>query len=394
MGILFFLLILSAVVAIHEFGHFIVARMCGVHVEVFSIGMGPKLLKWTDKKGTLWCLSALPIGGYVKMLGHGTKTPITEENKQMAYTSKNVYQRMAIVVAGPMINFISAMLMFACLSLAAGSVTKHDYQVTKVVAESHAKSAGIMPGDILYKVNGRIIDEAPDIIKGLVSRSFDRTTITVKRDKKELVLNMSPMVIKNGQFPKLGVHIRRINARKVEYNLPRAVSSGIEQTLDIISMSYNGLARLVGGDVPVNQLRSIIGMGDDVNTGYDQTTTQVEAENQRRVAEAVAEAEAKGTNLEAAKENVDRVSLAKERIISFFNICAFLSVAIGFMNLLPILPLDGGHLVTYIYEALTGKTLPDLVMNIYALMGLVLVLGLMLFTMTNDIIRIVERFVS
>jgi regulator of sigma E protease len=394
MGILFFLLILSAVVAIHEFGHFIVARMCGVHVEVFSIGMGPKLLKWTDKKGTLWCLSALPIGGYVKMLGHGTKTPITEENKQMAYTSKNVYQRMAIVVAGPMINFISAMLMFACLSLAAGSVTKHDYQVTKVVAESHAKSAGIMPGDILYKVNGRIIDEAPDIIKGLVSRSFDRTTITVKRDKKELVLNMSPMVIKNGQFPRLGVHIRRINARKVEYNLPRAVSSGIEQTLDIISMSYNGLARLVGGDVPVNQLRSIIGMGDDVNTGYDQTTTQVEAENQRRVAEAVAEAEAKGTNLEAAKENVDRVSLAKERIISFFNICAFLSVAIGFMNLLPILPLDGGHLVTYIYEALTGKTLPDPVMNIYALMGLVLVLGLMLFTMTNDIIRIVERFVS
>ena len=328
------------------------------------------------------------------MLGHGTKTPITEENKQMAYTSKNVYQRMAIVVAGPMINFISAMLMFAALSFAAGNVTKHDYQVTKVVAESPAGSAGIMPGDILYKVNGRIVDEAPDIVKGLISKSFDRTTITVKRDKKELVLNLSPMVIKNGQLPKLGVHIRRINARKVEYNLPRAMSSGVEQTLDIIGMSYNGLARLVGGDVPVNQLRSIIGMGDDVNTGYDQTTTQVEAENQRRVAEAVAKAEAKGTNVEAAKENVDRVSLAKERIISFFNICAFLSVAIGFMNLLPILPLDGGHLVTHIYEALTGKKLPNPVMNIYALMGLVLVLGLMLFTMTNDIIRIVERFVS
>ncbi len=394
MGILFFLLILSAVVAIHEFGHFIVARMCGVHVEIFSIGMGPKLLKWTDKKGTQWCLSALPIGGYVKMLGHGTKTAITEENKHMAYTSKNVYQRMAIVVAGPMINFISAMLMFACLSFSAGSVTKHDYQVTKVVAESHAESAGIMPGDILYKVNGRMVDEAPDIIKGLVSRSFDRTTITVKRNKEELVLNFPPMVIQNGQLPKFGVHIRRINARKVEYNLPRAISSGVEQTLDIIGMSYNGLARLVGGDVPVSQLRSIIGMGDDVNTGYDQTTTQVEAENQRRIAEAVAEAETKGTNVEAAKESVDRVSLAKERIISFFNICAFLSVAIGFMNLLPILPLDGGHLVTYIYEALTGKKLPDPVMNIYALMGLVLVLGLMLFTMTNDILRIVERFVS
>ncbi len=386
MGILLFLLVLTTIVAIHEFGHFIVARMCGVHVEVFSIGMGPRLFGWTDKKGTDWRVCLLPLGGYVKMLGHGGSTDVTPENEHSSYGSKNVFQRIAIVAAGPFINFFSAIFMFAAITLMNGGVEKYDVQVTRLVEGSPAITAGIEEGDIIASVNGLKIDEISDIPQGLIRRDFSEAEVTVVRSGKEQTLSLEVAVDEDGA-PKIGIYSQRINVRREHVGVVASVTDGANQTWNLLKLQAQGLARIIGGDIPFSQVRSIVGIGHDVNNvvgdvsdNVDEANKAIEQHNQQQQ-----EAAQQSTT---EVQDVEKLSKAWVMLDIFLRLTAVLSVAIGFMNLLPILPLDGGHLVTYVYEIVARRPMPNWLMNAYAYAGFGAIILLMVFALGNDLFRI------
>ena len=380
MGILLFLLVLTTIVAIHEFGHFIVARMCGVHVEVFSIGMGPRLFGWTDKKGTDWRVCALPIGGYVKMLGHGGSSNITPENEHTSYGNKNVFQRIAIVAAGPFINFFSAIFMFAAITLMNGGVEKYDVQVTRLVEGSPAIAAGIEEGDIITSVNGLKIDEISDIPQALIRRDFSEAEVTVLRNGQEQTLSLDVAVDEDG-VPKIGIYSQRVNVRSEHVGVVSSVTDGASQTWSLLKLQAQGLARIIGGDIPFSQVRSIVGIGHDVNNAVGDVSDNIDEAN-----EAIDQHNQQQST--SAPQEVEKVSKAWVIFDIFLRLTAVLSVAIGFMNLLPILPLDGGHLVTYVYEIVARRPMPNWLMNAYAYAGFGAIILLMVFALGNDLFRI------
>lgn len=388
MGILFFLLVLSTIVAIHEFGHLIVARMCGVHVETFSIGMGPKLVSWRDKRGTLWCISALPLGGYVKMLGHGSKSDVTDENRHRSYGSKTVYQRMAIVAAGPFINFITAAFMFMALALMAGEVERYDIAV-RTVDSPAAAAAGVEVGDNLVSINGRSVADARDIYTNIMKGGFGDFDITVERDGTLRTFTGQSALTDNGIDINLGVGLVRKNVQVEEFGFVSSFTHGVSQTADIISLQVTTLKLLITGQVPFNQLQSIIGIGDGVNTSFNQTKDEAVRAAQEAAAQNSPQPSAEAS--QSADDDVPFGVVAKALFQLFLTQCAFLSVAIGFMNLLPFLPLDGGHLTTYIYEAVARRKMPNWLMNLYGMLGIGLLLAFFLFATFNDVLRIVNR---
>lgn len=351
-----FILIISLIVFIHEFGHFIVARWCGVKVDEFAIGFGKELIGFNDKKGTRWKFCLLPIGGYVKMHGdrNAASVPDVElvknmsaEEKKISFLGKNVYQRMAIVGAGPVANFLLAIVIFTFLFRLNG-VTTVAPVVDKVLEESAAFDSGLKKGDEVLQVDDIEIVTFDDM-RAIVSMSADRKlTFKIKRDDKIIDVDLTPKTRITKDFfgdevkiGMIGVSASEVNHKTL--NLGQSFMRAHVETYNTSIAIFKAIGELVTGRRSIEEL---------------------------------------GGPIKIAKYSGKTVEMGFVAVVWFM---AMISVNLGVMNLLPVPVLDGGHLFYYMIEAIFRKPLSQRVQQIGFKIGFSLVMTLMIFTTLNDV---------
>ena len=359
-----FLIVLTIVVFFHELGHFAVARWNGVHVEVFSIGFGPELWGFDDSAGTRWRLSAIPLGGYVKFLGdaNAASAPdfenaasMDDSQRERSFVHKSVGQRAAIVAAGPIANFILAIIIFSLSFMILGRVVT-DPIVASVQPDGAAAEAGIQAGDLIVSIEGREIETFTDVPRMVAPNPNRELTFVVLRDGREVTISVTPRLSERtdrfGNRHEVGFvgivnDTEQANFRIEKLGPFAAISEAVGETWFIIART--------------------IGYIYDIIIGY-QSADQL------------------GGPIRIAKVSGDVATLGAGALI---NLTAVLSVSIGLLNLFPIPMLDGGHLVFYTIEAIRGRPLSENAQEIGFRIGLALVLMLMIFATWNDLTQIV-----
>jgi regulator of sigma E protease len=364
-----FLLVLTPVVFIHELGHFLVARWCGVKVREFSIGFGREIFGFTDRYGTRWRFAWLPLGGFVKFLDdeNATSVPSREaldrlspSERSGAFQTKPPSARAAIVAAGPIANFLLAIVIYALtFGLIGEQLTEP--RVEALVPDSPAQAAGFKSGDLIVSIDGEAIESFTDILR-IVSASANRPlTFEVNRDGMAVQLKATPELKEStdrlGNKFKRGIIgiIPRTSADAIEYKRygpVEAVQRAVTKTYTIIAGSLGGIYDMVMQRMPADQMRGVLGI----------------AEISGQVA-----------------------TLGPAALLEWV---AFISVAIGFINLFPIPVLDGGHLAFYAIEAVRRQPLSDRAQEIALRIGLALVVLLFVFVTYQDIRRIFDRLIG
>jgi regulator of sigma E protease len=364
-----FLFVLTLVVFFHELGHFLIARWAGVRVLVFSIGFGPELFGFNDRHGTRWKVSAIPLGGYVKFFGDDNAASVpdqaalaamSEEERRHSFVHQPVGPRAAIVVAGPLANFLLAIVIFAGLFMIFGKPSTSP-RVDAVQPGSAAAAAGFQPGDLVLTINGRPIDSFPDM-QQIVSTSAGETLVfEVDRGGARVTLKAVPAlkeikdrfgnVIRQGQ---LGItrsptpddtHFQPVGPLK-------AVELGAQRTWFVVERTLSYIGGVVAGREAADQLGGPIRIA--------QVSGQV----------------------------------ATEGLASLFSLAAVLPVSIGLLNLFPVPLLDGGHLLFYAIEAVRGKPLSERAQEVGFRIGLAIVVMLMIFATYNDILHLAAQWTA
>jgi regulator of sigma E protease len=358
-----FIFVLAIVIFVHEMGHFLVGRWCGVGVDAFSIGFGPEMFGWTDRQGTRWKVSVIPLGGYVKFTGdlNVSSAPDPDELSQMdeatrslSFHHKSVGRRAMIVAAGPAANFILAILIFAGLAYFNGKQVLEP-RVAAVVEGSAAEAAGFAPDDLILSIDGREVVGFSDLQRIVSSSAGDDLVFEVERDGEIETLLVTP--VRTEQETAFGRHrigmigLQAVNdpqaVRHITYGPLQSLGHGVSETYFVIDRTVDYLGKLVTGRESADQLSGPIRI---------------------------------------AKVSGDVASLGG--ILGLVSLTALLSVSIGFINLFPVPMLDGGHLMFYAIEAARGRPLSDQAQEIGFRIGLALVLMLMLFVTWNDIINL------
>lgn len=361
-----FLFALGVVVFFHELGHFLVARWCRVKVLTFSVGFGPEIVGFYDRHGTRWKISAIPLGGYVKFFGDenaasipdsGAVAAMDERDRSQSFFHKSVGQRSAIVAAGPIANFILAILIFATVFALFGRQSTLA-RIDTVQAESPAAAAGFQPGDVVRSINGRRIDSFSDMQR-IVSANADRTLdFQIERGGTPMVLTATPLLHRGtDQFGNNTCHAilgvtRAVNPDDVQVESVgplTAVWYGAERSWFIVERTASFITGLFTGRECVDQLGGPI-----------------------RIAQISGQVATMG-------------------FVPMLELAALLSVSIGLLNLFPIPLLDGGHLMFYAVEAVRGRPLSERAQEMGFRIGLALVLMLMIFTTFNDTLQILPR---
>ncbi len=352
-----FLIILTVLVFVHELGHYLVARRNGVRVEVFSVGFGKELWGWTDRLGTRWRLSLVPIGGYVKFFGEpGVGDTVEEgaglmspEERAVSFHAKRVGQRFAIVLAGPAANFLFAFVLLVGLFATVGQpFTTPD--VTTVLPGSAAEEAGFRPGDRIVRIDDTEIERFEQM-QAIIGMSAGRTlTIAIFRDGAEITLRVAPRLqdeadpldeTQTTKIWRLGITHTGVEYRQLA---PFAAAwHAVEQTGSIIGLTMNALGQVITGTRSMKQL------GGPVK---------------------IAQMSGK---------------VAENGIVSVVWFMALLSINLGLINLFPIPALDGGHLVFYAIEAVRGRPVGERAQDYSFRIGLALVLTLMVVVTWNDL---------
>jgi regulator of sigma E protease len=358
--LLSFLVVLTIVVFVHEFGHFWVGRRCGVGVTAFSIGFGPELLGWTDRHGTRWKISAVPLGGYVKFVGdvNAASVPdsaalerMTASERAVSFPHQNVAKRSAIVAAGPIANFLLAVVIFAGLNYAGGRQVLEP-RIEAVQPASAAERAGFQPDDLILAINGRPIDSFSDMQRWVSGSPDEELTFTVERAGETITIPAAPELREQTTaFGKHRIGILGVSAtkdpaavRRVPYSLWGALVSGVSETWYVADRTLSSIGKLITGRESLDQLAGPIG---------------------------IAQAAGQVANLGG--------------MTGLLALVAVLSVSIGLFNLFPIPLLDGGHLLYYAAEAVMGRPLSQRVQEIGFRIGLAIVAILMIFATSNDI---------
>jgi len=357
-GIPAFLFLITVVVFFHELGHFSVARLFGVRVETFSIGFGRALYSWRDSKGTLWKISWIPLGGFVKFFGDadGASKPDREAaarmdaaDREVAFPFKPLWQRALIVVAGPVANFVLALVILTGLFMVIGRVLTPAH-VTEVVPHSAAQAAGIHAGDIIVSIDGDTI-ESYEQIQQIISLSAGvRLPITVKRGDRLLTVFATPreteVVDPFKNKMKVGqLGIRNSARREITRLGPiDAVRAAVAEIGDVISVSFRARDQIFKGSG--SQLSGPIGIA--------KLSGQVAAVS----------------------------------FLALIHLAALLSVSIGLVNLFPVPMLDGGHLLYYACEGVLGRPLGERAQDVGFRLGLAVVLGIFILATWNDLARL------
>ncbi len=380
-----FLFVLTLVITVHEFGHFLVARLCGVAVDRFSIGFGRAILSWRGRDGMEWRLGWIPLGGYVRFSGDESAASVPDEQDLKELRSevlanegpaalkryfhfKPLWQRAAVTAGGPVANFILAIVIFAVFAMAAGEVLIKP-RVGGVTPNSPAAHAGFLPGDLIVKANDWRIDDFMDLQRFVMFRAGESIRFEVDRAGKPVQLTAVPARRPaqggpNGQVVQVGYLGLMSSAAPADIVRHRfgpvaALGQGVRDTAAVVGDTVTYLRRIATGYESGDQLSGPLGI---FNASGD-----------------VATAAAKGAPSAGA-------GLARA-LIMLMRMAAYISVAVGFANLLPIPVLDGGHLLFYGYEAVARRPLTARVQAAGYRVGFALLIGLMLFATWNDLQR-------
>jgi regulator of sigma E protease len=361
-----FIFILSVIVFGHELGHYLIARYNGVRVEVFSIGFGPELFGWDSKSGTRWKVGLLPLGGYVKFFGDAdaASTPgedlpeMSEADRAVSFHHKRLGQRVAIVLGGPMANFVLAIIILAVMFSTVGQrITPAD--ITIVKPGGPAEAAGVLVGDKIIAIDGEAIDRfeaLQRIVRGSVG---DPLTFAILRDGAEIELDIIPhMVEVTDRFGNLQ-HYGQIGVGRkgVEFVVHDPLIASWEAVRETWSLSIATLNAL--GEI-------IVGTRGSEELGGPIRIAQVSGQ------------------------------VAEDGIITVFWFMAVLSINLGLINLFPIPMLDGGHLLFYLFEGIRGRPLGERAQEYGFRIGLAMVLTLMIFATWNDLVhlQVVDFFIN
>ncbi len=345
-----FIVVIGVLVFVHELGHYLAARWRGVRVEVFSIGMGHRLFGWRDRAGTDWRVSAIPIGGYVRMLGQSdlavddapSPSIAAPDRRGASFADKSVLSRAIIVAAGPVFNFVFAALLFAAIFAIAGRPSDRPV-VASVLVPSAAARAGLQAGDAILAVDGkavRHIGEIPAIVSEHPGEPID---VTLRRHAATLTVRATPDPVLRGgrRVGQLGIEIT--GGPPARLGPGEAIVAGVTTTVNF------------AGQIVVNLWSIVTGHGGAANLG-----------GTLRIAQVSGEAASAGP-----------ASLA--------FLLALISVNLGMVNLLPVPVLDGGNLAFYAVEALLGRPLSRRAQALGLQAGLALIAGLIIFTTFNDL---------
>lgn len=357
-----FFFVLALVVFVHEMGHFLVGRLCGVKVETFSLGFGPRLFSFYDRKGTEWALSAIPLGGYVKFKGdlnaasvpdHAGAAAMAEADRADAFPHKPLIQRAAIVAAGPLANFILAFVIFTVSFMVIGRTL-----VAPVIGTVHensaASAAGFKSGDRVLSINGSKIESFDALARRVSTSEGERLVFSVQRDSQTIELAGTPTIF----------------SRKTILGTDRRPVMGFTNSPD-----------------PANTFVKRFGFGEASSTAVGEIAFIID-----RTGHYI-------SGLVAGREKADQLSgptriayisgkVAENGIAPLLMLAGILSISIGLINLLPVPMLDGGHLVFYALEAIFGRPVSPRAQEISFRVGFALVVMLMLFSTWNDIIHL------
>jgi regulator of sigma E protease len=358
-----FLFVLSLVVFFHEFGHFLVARLCGVRILVFSIGFGPELIGFNDRHNTRWKISAIPLGGYVKFFGDDNAASVPdaprlesmpESDRAKSFFFQPVYKRAAIVAAGPIANFILAIVIFAIVFMLYGKQTM-SARVDAVQPDSAAAAAGFQPGDLVVSIDGHAIGDFEQMQRIVSESAGNQLDIKVDRKGAALELKATPALkeIKDnfGNVHRIGIlGISRSTAAEDLKSQPvgplQAVALGAEETWFVVDRTLSYIGGVIVGREAADQLGGPIRIA--------QISGQV----------------------------------ASIGFVALIHLAGVLSVSIGLLNLFPIPLLDGGHLLFYAIEASRGRPLSERAQEVGFRIGLAIVVMLMIFATFNDIVHL------
>ena len=360
-----FFFVLMLVVFIHELGHYLVGRWCGIHAVAFAVGFGPELLGYTDRRGTRWKFCAIPLGGYVRYLGdlnvasqpsgREALAEMPAEDRARSFPAAALWKRALAVAAGPAFNFILAILIFMGVFMAYGR-ERVDPVVTGVTEDSAASEAGFEVGDLLLRADGSAIESFGDLQRYVQPRADLPIEFVVERDGREVSLTATPRrVEREDQFGNaislglLGIRADRTaeNTTTDRFGPVGAFGEAIKETGFILSRTGGYLKDVVVGREKADQIGGPI-----------------------RVAQVSGQVATLG-------------------FVALLNLAALLSISIGMLNLLPIPILDGGHLLFYAFEAVLGRPLSEATQEWSFKVGLFLILSLMVFATWNDISTLV-----
>jgi regulator of sigma E protease len=348
-----FVCALGPLVFFHELGHYLVARAFKIPAETFSIGFGHEILGWTDRQGTRWKVGWLPLGGYVKFVGDMSpaSTPadlesVPEHLRDRVFQSRPVWQRFIVVLAGPAANFLLAILIFAAFYSFAGTPITN--KVGEVVPKSAAAEAGLQVGDRILSVAGRDTPTFNDVASVVVVRPDETVAIKLERGDavQQITVKLHSTMLADAtgremHAGSLGVRSTTEIGRPVPFY--RALPMAVDQTARLTGSIMDGLIQLVRGQVSAKQLGGPITIARVAGQG------------------------------------------AELGLFPFIGLLALLSINLGFINLLPVPMLDGGHLFFYAVEAVRRRPLSAQALDWAFRGGLAVILALVLFTTFNDL---------
>lgn len=332
MNLIIAILGFGLLVLVHEFGHFLVARLNGVRVEEFSIGMGPTLVSKTGKEGTVWSIKALPIGGMCQMKGEDTGE---EDSSQDSFQSKSPLRRMSIIFAGPLMNLIIGAVFFTILAQGLGFQTN---KVEEVLPDTPAAAIGLKKGDEIIEVGGSKVTTFNDVITYMAVGGGKPTTIKVVREGVVSSYQITPKQAENGQYL-----IGFKTMVETQPNLVQSFRQGMTEAAAMIRQTYFSLGLLFTGQVGLDQMGgpvAILGLASEV---------------------------------------------AKTDLLNFMRFLGFLSINLAIFNLLPFPALDGGWLTILLVELITRRKIPEKFMTAWNGVGFAILMAFMLFITFKDI---------
>jgi len=356
-----FIILITIVVFIHEYGHYYFARKYGVGVTNFSIGFGKEIFGFNDKNGTRWKFCLIPLGGYVQFFGDRNVFSQAEQEKilkkynkedqKKLFITKPLYQRSLIVAGGPLANFLLAIVIFSCIYMFVGK----DFtpaKIEEVLVESPAERAGLKKNDIIVSVDGNKVESILEVSMLINTSSSEKINIKVLRDERELALVTEPNIIDSkdafGNPVKkrvIGIKIAPINNEfnKQKLGPTKAIYYSAKETWFVITTTMKFVGSLFQGKGDTSQL---------------------------------------GGPIKIAKISGQVMEFG---LLAFFSTVAYISISLGLINLFPIPLLDGGHLMFYLFEKILGKPLKQSTQEGFFRIGLFLLLSLMIFTTFNDL---------
>jgi regulator of sigma E protease len=353
--ILAFVLVVGPLVFLHELGHYLAGRLFGVKADIFSIGFGNEIAGFTDRLGTRWKLSWLPIGGYVKFAGDMSAAGLTDpawlmlppEQRARTFQAKPVWQRAIIVAAGPLTNFLVAIVILAGFAMAYG-VSRTPTIAGKIIPGSAAAKAGIQTGDRIVALGGRPMQTFDDLVFYVTVRAGEPVIVTLDRGGRTLTrqATIGSDVAQDRFGNKMTRGLLGIAPTApvlAPVSLWEAPGVAIKRTGMIIRMTVETLAQVIRGERSVKQLQGPIGM---------------------------------------AKASGEQLSLGLD---AFVGLIALVSINLGFINLLPVPMLDGGHLFFYMIEAVRRRPVTPEIQEWAFRGGLAALLALMMLVTFNDI---------